>query len=103
MTAFSYQYNTRDTFGYAIKATACTVGDEFYELYKDPKTDDGLKKSAKGYLRVELEDGEYVLHEQQTAEQEQQGALELVFKDGVLYRDESITDIRRRLWGDILG
>lgn len=101
--SFSYQYNTRDTFGYAIKATACTVDDEFHELYKDPKTDDGLKKSAKGYLRVELEDGEYVLHEQQTAEQEQQGALELVFKDGVLYRDESITDIRRRLWGDILG
>jgi nicotinamide phosphoribosyltransferase len=67
--SYTYQMNTRDTFGTAMKATACEVEGDFIEIYKDPKTGDGLKKSAKGLLRVTLEDGEFILHDQQTREQ----------------------------------
>lgn len=60
--SFTYQYNTRDTFGFAWKATWAKVGDYELEIFKDPVTDDGTKKSAKGYITVFKDaDGEYVL------------------------------------------
>lgn len=51
--SYTYQYLTRDSFGFAIKATAGTVNGEFREIQKDPVTDSGTKKSACGYIRVE--------------------------------------------------
>src|SRR5690606_36316179 len=50
--SFSYQYNTRDTFGSAVKATWSEVDGVGYVLQKTPVTDSGLKKSAKGRLAV---------------------------------------------------
>jgi nicotinamide phosphoribosyltransferase len=95
--SFTYQYVTRDTYGFAMKATWGRVGDEAREIMKDPKTDDGTKKSNKGLLRVELEDGEYVVYDQQTEEQEKQGELKTVFLDGVLTRKTTLADIRARI------
>lgn len=92
--SFTYEYVTRDTFGLAMKATAGIVNGELREIFKDPATDAGTKRSAKGLLRVEKEGNNFVLYDQQTPEQEEQGALELVFKDGVLYRDQSLAEIR---------
>lgn len=71
--SYSYQYLTRDTFGMAMKATAGVVNGEPRELSKDPKTDNGVKKSAVGMLRVEKINGDYVLFDRQTPEQEAQG------------------------------
>ncbi|MCK9530392.1 MAG: nicotinate phosphoribosyltransferase [Gammaproteobacteria bacterium] len=51
--SFTYQYTTRDTFGMAMKATYCEVNDVPVKLFKDPKTGDGSKKSAKGMLVVQ--------------------------------------------------
>lgn len=95
--SFTYQYNTRDSFGFAMKATYGIVNGEGREIFKDPKTDSGLKKSAKGLLRVECEDGNFVLYNQQTMEQEAQGELKTVFKDGVLIVDQTLSEIRQRL------
>lgn len=67
------------------------------EIWKDPVTDDGVKRSAKGLLRIELEDGKYVLYDQQTWMQEQQGCLETVFKDGNLVKEWTLDEIRKRL------
>lgn len=92
--SFTYQYNTRDTFGFAMKATHAIVNGQGRELFKDPVTDSGVKKSAKGYLRVEEEDGTYVLYDQQTPAQERLGALQTVFRDGGLFGYSSIADIR---------
>ena len=50
--SFSYQYHTRDTFGFAVKATAATVNGEERMLFKDPKTDDGTKRSQRGRIVV---------------------------------------------------
>lgn len=97
--SFSYQHATRDTFGHAYKATWGVVNGVPRELYKDPATDSGSKRSARGLLRVELENGEYVLHDQQTPEQEQRGELRLVFRDGVAYQQQTLSDIRARLIG----
>ena len=55
--SFTYQYNTRDTFGFAMKATYGEVDGNGREIYKDPITDDGTKKSAKGLMKIELENG----------------------------------------------
>lgn len=95
--SFTYQHVTRDTFGAAIKATYGEVNGEPRELFKAPKTDTGTKNSACGLVRVEFEDGNFVLYDKQTPEQEEQGLLTPVFKDGKLLRIQSYDDIRKRL------
>ncbi|WDS62136.1 nicotinamide phosphoribosyltransferase [Pseudomonas phage D6] len=58
--SYTYQYNTRDTFGMAMKATACEVRERLIELYKDPKTA-ASKKSARGFLRVDEDNFDFKL------------------------------------------
>jgi hypothetical protein len=94
---FSYCYSTRDTFGIAVKATHICLGDQQVPIFKDPITDSGIKRSARGYLRVEQEGNNFVLYEDQTLEQEAQGALKVIFKDGVVYNTDDLTVIRKRL------
>ena len=50
--SFNYQYQTRDTFGFAMKATNVVIDGEEKAIFKDPKTDSGLKKSLKGRVVV---------------------------------------------------
>lgn len=50
--AFTYQFVTRDTYGFAMKATYGEIDGEPKEIFKDPATDDGTKKSARGLLAV---------------------------------------------------
>lgn len=50
--SYTYQHVTRDTHGFAVKATYGIVNGEPREIFKDPKTDSGTKKSARGLLRV---------------------------------------------------
>ncbi len=97
--SFTYQCVTRDTFGTAIKATWGQINGEGRELFKDPKTDSGIKKSACGLIRVEFEDDHYVLHDHQTWEQEGRGLLETVFENGKMVRLQTFADIRNRLHG----
>lgn len=50
--SYTYQYNTRDTFGFALKSTLCVINEQEKQIYKDPKTDNGVKKSLKGRVAV---------------------------------------------------
>lgn len=97
--SFTYQHVTRDTFGTAIKATWGQVNGEARELFKDPKTDNGVKKSACGLIRIEYENGHFVMYDHQTQEQERQGILETVFEDGTLIKFQTLAEIRERLHG----
>ncbi|WP_113637538.1 nicotinate phosphoribosyltransferase [Nubsella zeaxanthinifaciens] len=97
--SYTYQYNTRDTFGFAMKATYGEVNSVGREIFKDPITDDGTKKSAKGLIKIELEDGNYQLYDQVTWEQEKTGELVEVFRDGKLLIDQKLSDIRKRMRG----
>lgn len=95
--SFTYQYNTRDTFGFAMKATYGEVAGKGREIFKDPITDDGTKKSAKGLLKITLEDGQYKLYDQVNWKEEKQGELKEVFRDGKLLIDEKLSEIRKRI------
>jgi nicotinamide phosphoribosyltransferase len=98
--SYTYQHVTRDTLGSAIKATHAVINGESFDLMKKPKTDSGVKNSASGLLRIEKDDaGNFVLHENQTSEQEKQGLLRTVFEDGKrkLENMEDFTTIRDRL------
>ena len=84
-----------------MKSTWGEVDGVGLELYKDPKTDDGTKRSARGLLRVEQENGTYVQYQSQTKEQEAQGALQPIFIDSVVYSNEHIDQIRLRLASEV--
>lgn len=95
--SYTYQFKSRDSLGFAVKATACTINGKLIEIYKHPKTDDGTKNSLKGLIRVEKEDGKYVAYDQQTKDAELQGCLKTVFVDGELVREYSLSEIRERI------
>lgn len=96
--SYTYQYNTRDTFGFAMKATYGEVNGVGRELFKDPVTDTGTKKSARGMLQVINRNGEYYLNDGVTAlEEEGYNCLKTVFKDGTLIRETNLREIRARL------
>ena len=92
--SFTYQYNTRDTFGFAMKATYGEVNHEGREIFKDPITDDGTKKSAKGLIRIDKVNGNYSMQDQVTWEEEQKGVMKEVFRDGKLLVDWTLNEIR---------
>lgn len=96
--SYTYQYCTRDTLGFAMKATSVTVNGEERAIFKDPKTDGGMKKSAKGYLAVFKNDnGDYVLHDEVTKVVADNCELKEVFRDGKLLIDYTLADIRKRV------
>lgn len=95
--SFTYQYNTRDTFGLAIKATYGIVNGKAVEVFKDPVSDDGMKKSAKGLIRVNGNNGNYTYQDCCTPEEEAGGELKEVFRDGKLLVDQSLAEIRARV------
>jgi len=95
--SYTYQHLTRDSFGFAIKATWGQVNGEPRDIFKDPITDTGEKKSARGLLRVEQVENGYELFDMQSAEQEKQGALETVFENGKLLRETTLENIRAHL------
>ncbi len=95
--SFTYQYNTRDTFGFAMKATYGEVNGEGRAIFKDPITDDGTKKSAKGLMKIELENGKFKLTDTVSWEEEAKGELKEVFRDGKLLVDVSLAEIRNNI------
>ena len=97
--SYTYQHLTRDNFGFAMKATWGKVNGEARQIFKDPLTDKGEKKSAKGLIRIERSNNGFNLFDEQTPEQEQAGELQTVFEDGKLVREISLEQIRERLSG----
>jgi len=92
--SFTYEFVTRDTYGFAMKATYGEIDGVGKEIYKDPKTDSGLKKSAKGLLMVYKENNTLKLKDQCNKEEESIGLLKTVFLDGKLIKETSLTSIR---------
>jgi len=137
--SFTYQYNTRDTLGFAAKGAWFEVEDrivffaakgawfevedrivftnkngnldeEFvktaYNIYKDPITDDGTKKSLKGLLQVEevntYKGGDkvktdYIVLQECTPEEENKGMLQVIYEDGKFFNQVTLNEIRERL------
>lgn len=73
------RYNTRDTFGYALKSTFCQINGQPKMIFKCPKTDDGTKKSQRGRVTV---------------------SEEFVVQDGYEHLEPVPGDILREIWRD---
>lgn len=97
--SYSYQYMTRDSLGFAMKATCGTVDGKLIPIFKDPKTDSGTKKSAKGLLAVNKIDGEYVLKQNCSWAdvKSDDNELKIVFQDGKLKNQTTLFEIRERI------
>ena len=99
--SYSYQYVTRDTFGFAMKATHAVINGKDVELFKDPKTDNGEKRSAKGLLGVYRDSLDNIrLYDQCSREQEEGGLLQTVFQNGMLINPTTFSEVRFRLHGN---
>lgn len=97
--SFTYQLVTRDTYGFAVKSTYGEVindaGEiEGVEIFKDPKTDNGLKKSAKGLTAVYREGDKFVMKDQATWDEVRNCAFVKVFSNGILTKDWTLAEIR---------
>lgn len=93
--SYTYQYNTRDTFGFAMKATYGEVNGIGREIFKDPITDDGTKKSKKGLLAVFNDGDKLFVQDQCTTELEGSGELHTVFINGASTRPQTLDQIRK--------
>lgn len=90
---------TRDTHGFAVKSTYGEVFDSDgnrvgVEIFKDPKTDSGLKKSAKGLTAVYQCDGGFRLKDQATWDEVHNCAFVKVFSNGKLTKKWTLSEIR---------
>jgi nicotinamide phosphoribosyltransferase len=124
--SFTYQFNTRDTLGFAAKgawfeilrkkeggfqrtlksAEGIPYDMEYeveriaYDIYKDPVTDDGTKKSLKGLIAV-FEDanltGVIFCKQQCTPEEEEKGLLKTIFENGKFYNLTTFEEVRKRI------
>ena len=81
-----------------MKATYVEINGEGREIFKDPITDDGTKKSATGLLKVDKdENGNIVLYDKVSWEEENGGLLKTIYKDGTFTNTTTLTEIRKRL------
>lgn len=104
--SYSFQYTTRDTFGFAMKATYAKINGEEKMLFKDPKTDDGTKRSQRGLVYVyKTAKGEIAYQDNMTnygyefCNNAYPDMLQTVFQDGELTQDLSLAEIRKELRG----
>lgn len=114
--SFTYQFNTRDTFGFAAKGAWFEVEEirehndngkitEWtekvgYNIYKDPITDDGSKKSLKGFQFVNgTQDNEIIVLSEVSEEvaYSDDNLLQTIYKDGKFYNETTLTEIRNRM------
>lgn len=96
--SYSFQYQTRDSLKQAIKATWVQMNGEGVEIFKDPKTDNTGKKSARGLLRVDKTmEGDYVMTDRCSWEQEDGGVMRVIFENGELKNQTTLTKVRESL------
>ncbi|HNQ19686.1 MAG TPA: hypothetical protein PKI46_01350 [Bacteroidales bacterium] len=137
--SFTYQYNTRDTLGFAAKGAWFEVEEEVrqsnsglgglkneipkkvkikttYNIYKDPVTDDGTKKSLKGMCMVSHEfvnwktkEMDYVVYQECDPKHVDNGRmpfgpeediydkLQVIYEDGKFYNQCTLEDVRKKL------
>lgn len=101
--SYTYQFITRDSLGFAMKATSVVIDGKRQAIFKDPKTDDGTKKSAKGRVIVVEQDGDIIYLDESMYNKtefeilESNNLLTDLFVDGVLVKETSLTEIREKL------
>lgn len=100
--SYTYNMNSRDTFGFALKSTYAVKDNKEIFLFKDPITDDGEKKSQKGLVLVCKDNDDNIIYLDELTQEFKQrlhnmDLLKTLFIDGKLVRETSLTEIRNRL------
>jgi nicotinamide phosphoribosyltransferase len=98
--SYTYEYVTRDTYGFAMKATAVRRSGKILDIFKKPVTAEGgfSKASLKGIPAVysSKADGLYVVDEQLPAALNN-CAFQKIFSNGKLLIREDFDTIRKRV------
>jgi nicotinamide phosphoribosyltransferase len=93
--SYTYQNVTRDTHGFAVKATWAQINGVSTPIFKQPKTDSG-KNSHRGLLMVTRDaSGNIVTRQNVTLEEYRSDANLLSAK----YNSTSLADVRKALHG----
>lgn len=96
--SYTYCYCTRDTYGFAMKATACRRNGEIIPIWKKPVTDNGGKFSHRGIPAVYENDiGDYYVVQESPEKALDNCAFQKVFCDGRLLVEYSFDEIRGRV------
>lgn len=100
--SYTYQYNTRDTLGFAMKSTSVTINGEERAIFKDPVTDDGVKKSAVGRVAVHKNNstGALEIYDNGRAADSNthsENLLTPLFENGKLLKEITLAEIRNKL------
>lgn len=103
--SYTYNMNSRDTFGFALKSTYAVKDGEEIFLYKKPITDDGEKVSQKGMVAVLRDEATKKLFYQDNLTYSEKyhsnitpyDKLLTVFENGVIKEYDSLSNIRFRL------
>jgi nicotinic acid phosphoribosyltransferase len=109
--SYTYQYVTRDTFASAVKATWVEIDGVGYPIFKDPITDNGTKKSAKGRIAVIWDEAskDYLLVDDSQADYKgaatgtilegtDKDMLQTVWEDGKFLQKWTFDQVRENLW-----
>lgn len=96
--SYTYQFNTRDTYGFAYKSTLCVIDGKEHLIFKNPKTDDGSKRSQRGRVSV-FKQGGLLSHSDghSLADHLPDDMLVEIYRDGMLLVDENFNEIRKRV------
>ena len=99
--SYTYQFVTRDTFGFALKGTAERKNGVFHPIFKDPKTDtDHFKKSHRGMVAVVKNGNSYRVIDNltpDTVNHVKGNLLETVFLDGKLVKIYEFASLRLKV------
>lgn len=94
--SYTYQYVTRDTDGYAVKATYAKINGADKEIFKSPKGA-SFKKSAKGLTAVFKDRNGFYLKDQATWDEVNNCEFVKVFENGKLLKDYTLQEVRDNL------
>ena len=100
--SYNYQYVTRDSYGFAMKTTWVEVDGKPKSVFKDPKTAQNVKSSARGLLTLTEKKGQRVfkqdVHASVEAREKYNDVFNLVFKNGVIMNmEDDFQKIRKNL------
>lgn len=96
--SYTYQYNTRDSYGFAMKATYGEIEGKPQMIFKNPVTDSGVKKSLRGIIAVSKDAGEYCPVDNLT-DINSESEMKVVFKDGKILNELTFEQIRTNARG----
>lgn len=103
--SFTYVMLTRDSAGYAAKGAWFENNGKGIDIYKDPITDGGTKKSLKGFVMVykteKMDDrsgiANYDVMQECTPEEENEGLLQVIYENGEFKNQQTLEEIRNKI------